>query len=260
MYDYALVERSFELKSRGLTDKAIAEQLQISIRAVRHWRHGTRQRLPPSRRVRLHNEARCPPCARCLGTELSGKPYAYLLGLYLGDGHIVDKKGQHTLAISCSDSWPGLMDECEAAMRAVMPHNRVWRRKREGMHDVMSSSAHWTCLFPQHGAGRKHQREIVLEPWQREIVDEFRQEFVRGLIHSDGCRVYNVAVRTRGVRTIRYYYSRYHFTNESSHIRDLFTGALDRLGVEWRYNRYNCISIARRESVKRLDAFVGPKY
>jgi hypothetical protein len=25
--------------------------------------------------------------------------------------------------------------------------------------------------FPQHGPGRKHERPIVLEPWQLEIVD-----------------------------------------------------------------------------------------
>lgn len=260
MYDRALVTRSFELKALGLTDQTVAEQLQVSVRAVRHWRYGTRQRLAAADRARLRNGDRYPPCARCLGIELPGEAYAYLLGLYLGDGHIIDKKGQHTLAISCADAWPGLIDECDAAMRTVMPHNRVWRRKREGMHDVMSSSVHWPCLFPQHGAGRKHERAIVLEAWQREIVEEFRREFVRGLIHSDGCRVENVAVRTGGGGKVRYRYSRYHFTNESPHIRDLFTGALDGLGVEWRYNRYNCISIARRASVERLDAFVGPKY
>lgn len=129
------------------------------------------------------------------------------------------------------------------------------------MHDVMSSSIHWTCLFPQHGPGRKHERPIILEPWQQQIVDELPEDFIRGLIHSDGCRVYNVAVRKRGGITTRCYYSRYHFTNESPHIRELFTDTLDKLAIEWRYNnpRKN-ISIARRESVRKLDSFVGPKY
>jgi hypothetical protein len=165
-----------------------------------------------------------------------------------------------THVIACADVWPGLMDECEAAMRAVMPHNNVNRVAKRGMHEVKAYSRHWPCLFPQHGPGRKHERSIVLERWQREIVDEFPEEFVRGLIHSDGCRVLNSAVRTKNGRTTRYFYSRYHFTNESAHIRDLFTGALDRLGIEWRKNRRNCISIARRESVRRLDEFVGPKH
>ena len=153
MYDYSLVERSFQLKERGFTDKAIADQLKVSIRAVRHWRYGTRQRLPPAQRTHRHNEDRYPSCARCNGSEVPGRPYAYLLGLYLGDGHIIDKKQQHTLGISCTDGWPGLMDACEEAMQAVMPHNKIWRRKRVGCHDVMSSSIHWKCLFPQHGHG-----------------------------------------------------------------------------------------------------------
>jgi hypothetical protein len=261
MYDYSLVERSFALKAQGLTDKAIADQLGVSIQAVRHWRYGTRQRQPPDQRTHRHNERRYPPCARCGGSELARKPYAYLLGLYLGDGHIIDKKRQHTLGISCSNAWPGLMDECESAIRAVMPHNSVWRRRCNGMHDVMSRSIHWTCLFPQHGPGRKHERPIILEPWQQQIVDEFPEDLIRGLIHSDGCRVYNVAVRKRGGITTRCYYSRYHFTDESPHIRELFTDTLDKLAIEWRYNnpRKN-ISIARRESVRKLDSFVGPKY
>jgi hypothetical protein len=258
MYDYALVERSFQLKRLGLTDQAIAAHLEISVRTVRHWRYGTRQRIPPDQRRYGNKESRHPPCARCTGPDVPGAAYAYLLGLYLGDGLIVDKKSQHTLAISFSTCWPGLMDACEAAMRAVMPHNKVWRRARPGVHDVLSSSVHWTCLFPQHGPGRKHERSIILEPWQQEIVDEYPEDFVRGLIHSDGCRVYNVATRTRGDRTTRYYYARYHFSNKSVHIRQLFTDTLDKLGIEWRYNNPNKnISIARRESVKRLDSFVG---
>jgi hypothetical protein len=48
--------------------------------------------------------------------------------------------------------------------------------------------------------------------------------------------------------------------NESTHIRDLCTDTLDKLGVEWRYNNRNCISIAKRASVIALDEFVGPKY
>jgi hypothetical protein len=35
--------------------------------------------------------------------------------------------------------------------------------------------------------------------------------------------------------------------------------ALDQVGVEWRYNRPNSISIARRAAVAVLDEHVGPK-
>jgi hypothetical protein len=34
---------------------------------------------------------------------------------------------------------------------------------------------------------------------------------------------------------------------------------LDQLRIEWKHNRFNSISVARRTSVAALDEFVGPK-
>ena len=145
-------------------------------------------------------------------------------------------------------------------MRLVMPGAKTGRVQRTGCIEVKSYSEHWVCLFPQHGPGRKHERPIVLEDWQKLVLGAHPKEFMRGLIHSDGCRVTNWTTRmVAGVKK-RYEYPRYHFTNESGDIRDLFTDTLDALGIEWRYNDRNTISIARRESVAALDAFVGPKY
>lgn len=246
----------------GARNADVARELEVPAGTIAWWFHEDRRRSGTS--PGGHPSI----CPRCNPDELplNRRAYSYLLGLYLGDGYInagpaVREKGVYILSISCANAWPGLMDECEAAIRDVMPHNRVGRRRRPGMHDVKAYSKHWPCLFPQHGPGMKHTRPIIFEPWQQEVVDEFTEEFVRGLIHSDGCRVYNVATHTaKSGKHTRYYYSRYHFTNESTHIRDLFTDSLDRLGIDFRYNNRNCISIARRESVKRLDAFVGPKY
>jgi hypothetical protein len=39
------------------------------------------------------------------------------------------------------------------------------------------------------GPGKKHLRSIQLEPWQQALVDQATEEFVLGLIHSDGCRL-----------------------------------------------------------------------
>jgi len=58
----------------------------------------------------------------------------------------------------------------------------------------------------------------------------------------------------------RYEYPRYLFVNESDDIRNLFTDGLDILGIEWRRNKRNCISVAKRDSVAAMDTFVGPKY
>jgi hypothetical protein len=136
-----------------------------------------------------------------------------------------------------------------------MPGRTVNIRKKRGQEMVIiaSYSKHWPCLFPQHGAGMKHTRKLALEPWQESIVQHHAEAFLRGLIHSDGCRVLN------RVQKRKYVYPRYNFTNRSNDIHRLFADACDQLGVHWRWMNPYTISIARRESVALMDTFVGPK-
>jgi hypothetical protein len=129
---------------------------------------------------------------------------------------------------------------------------------------VQSSWKHWPCLFPQHGPGRKHNRRIELEPWQAAIVEEHPGRFLRGLFHSDGCRVTNWTERVVAGERKRYEYPRYFFSNKSDDIRKLFADTLDKVGVEWTTlargsDPFN-ISIARKASVALMDAHVGPKH
>ena len=109
---------------------------------------------------------------------------------------------------------------------------------------------HWICLFPQHGSGKKHDRPIVLEPWQREFVDAAPWALLRGLIRSDGCVFVN--------RTGRYAYESYDFSNLSSDILDLFAATCDAVGVEYRRYRIS-VRIYRRASVALMLEHVGRK-
>jgi hypothetical protein len=47
----------------------------------------------------------------------------------------------------------------------------------------------WPAPFPQHGPGRKHRRPIVLEPWQRDIVERHPWEFIRGCLDPTGAGI-----------------------------------------------------------------------
>jgi LAGLIDADG-like domain len=133
-----------------------------------------------------------------------------------------------------------------------MPHQHAAVQKLpKNCVEVGLYSKHWPCLFPQHGPGRKHLRRIALEPWQQAIVDREPEEFICGLIHSDGCRV---VANDRGVRSIRY-----HFSNRSEDIIGLFTAALDRLGIHWTRSTKYIVSVYRKADTARLDEFVGPK-
>ena len=97
---------------------------------------------------------------------------------------------------------------------------------------------HWPCLFPQHGPGRKHERPIVLEPWQQRVVEAHPADFLRGLFHSDGSRVANWASRVVGGELRRYDYPRWQFTNSSADIRELCCAALDLVEVPWRQSNW----------------------
>jgi hypothetical protein len=91
----------------------------------------------------------------------------------------------------------------------------------------VAASPRWPEAFPQHGPGRKHDRPIVLEPWQREIVDSFPRELLRGLLDSD--------------------------------IRALFCEYCDRLAIRWTQSNPRNISVSHGRSVARLDAFMPAK-
>jgi hypothetical protein len=182
---------------------------------------------------------------------LAAAPYSYLLGLYLGDGYISRSNRVWHLRITLDKKYPAIIDRCRSAIDTLMPSQRAGVVNRVGCVEVWMYSKHWPCLFPQHGPGRKHERRIVLEPWQQALVNQETKEFVLGLIHSDGCRV---IANDRGVMSIRY-----HFSNMSEDIIGLFTAALDRLGIPWTRSSKKIVSIYRKAATARLDTFVGPK-
>jgi hypothetical protein len=158
----------------------------------------------------------------------------------------------YRLRIFTDKRYAAVIAECVAAMQAVMPDTRVLvQRKGTGAVEIGCSSKRWPLLFPQHGPGRKHERKIELAPWQEEIVERHSRELLRGLIHSDGCRVLN---RVNGKD-----YPRYFFSQVSPDIQEIFRAACDRLGIQYRQSKWNTISIARAPSVALLDTFVGPK-
>jgi hypothetical protein len=184
--------------------------------------------------------------------------YSYLLGMYLGDGDISRYPRAWRLRIALDMMWPGIMNWCANAMQHVFPENRVSFSRPDPRSWCAIASVYSTqmvCLFPQHGPGPKHLRRIELVDWQQELVAEHPHQFLRGLIHSDGSRFMN-RVQVKGKR---YEYPRYNFTSASDDIRRLFTATCDELGIEWRRMNARNISVARRESVARLDEFVGPK-
>lgn len=253
------VHRVLALIEEGLNDCEISRRTRIPRGTIRDWRSGKTPRRGPLR-------ARIPPaesCSRCGHPQhdfaaLPAHDYAYLLGLYLGDGCIsAAKRGVFRLRVTLDSKYPGIVRECAQAMGRVMPSSKVGvlRHKHQNSVEVGSFSRAWPCLFPQHGPGKKHDRRIELTDWQVEIVEAEAEPLLRGLIHSDGCHSVNTIRHPKKT----YVYPRYLFSNRSDDIRRIFCDACDLLGIEWRRMNATDISIARRDSIAVMDEFVGPK-
>ena len=237
-------DAAIALVATGRSDTEIARATGIPRTTIRDWRSGqggivNRARAGGS--THPHNFSRLPT-----------DEYSYLLGLYLGDGYIAKSQRVWKLRITLDEQYPQIVESCAVAMEAIMPGQRahVLSRKTRCV-EVSMYSKHWPCLFPQHGPGRKHEREIRLTPWQERLVDRSRQWLLRGLMHSDGCRV---VASDRGVRSVRY-----HFSNRSEDIKKILCDSLDQLGIPWTRPSDLHIAVYRKAAVARLDQFIGPK-
>lgn len=250
-----VVEQALRDSDNGMPDKDNALKHGVAIKTIRRWRREYQRRGRP--RGQTNTTAVCP---RCADGSLDRASYAELLGWYLGDGYISrGRRDVFALHIVNDRRYSDDNARLQVLMRGVKPGGLPHVRLVPGAVITTVSWKHWPCLFPQHGPGRKHERPIMLENWQREAVEAHPAAFLRGLFHSDGSRVRNWARRTVAGQPKRYEYPRWQFTNTSADIRELCCWALDLVDVAWRQSNRTTISVSRREAVARLDELVGLK-
>lgn len=263
MHPEATVASVLRLHRAGLNNCEISRRTGVSRPTIRDWVNGG---LPHSFQPRDSCGALPRPgrCRHCGGNDHDfaglGPDYVYLLGLYLGDGAISEHRRQvYRLRVTLDVRYPGIVQECEVAMQAVVPQNRVSRQLRKcNCYEVHAYSKGWPCLFPQHGTGKKHTRPIFLADWQQRLAERWPEQLLKGLIQSDGCRSYSTG---KGGWT----QPRYAFSNVSTDITSIFCSACDCLGLRWTAsfptNEAAAVSIyvSRKADVARLDEFVGPK-
>jgi hypothetical protein len=268
MHDRATVAEALRLRDEeGLGARQVARRLGLSVATVRDWHAGKLPRhsrpadpgaAPGGREAGLHR------CGRCEHPQhhLDQLPveYVYLLGLYLGDGSISSHpRSVHKLRVTLDVKYPGIVEECEQAIRVTMPSSHVGRLlKPSNCFEVYSYSRSWPCLFPQHGLGKKHERRIWLAHWQRTLAERWPEALIRGMIHSDGHRFINTG---RG----DWRHPRYGFSNLSTDITSIFCTACDCLGLRWtgafpeNESKAVTIYVSRKADVAKMDEFVGPK-
>jgi hypothetical protein len=182
-----------------------------------------------------------------------------LLGMYLGDGYISRGARTFRLRITLDLKYPVLIHDAERLLTRCFPCNRVdvvTGGLKGECADVSVYSTHLPCLLPQHGAGKKHERAIALEPWQASLLGLAPWPFVKACIRTDGCCFIN--------RHGRYEDLCYGFANKSGDIVRLFTQACAKAGVTTRTN-FNAtravwdVRINQRPSVALMLEHVGRK-
>jgi Homeodomain-like domain len=120
-----------ELASAGHSGRAISRRTGIPQRTVSHWLHG---RIP-----RPQASVESP----AISTDVEPS-YAYVLGLYLGDGHLVhEHRGVYRLTLALA-RYPGIIQSAAEAIQTVAPRTKVKiERVRNGAVRVRCHSKRW---------------------------------------------------------------------------------------------------------------------
>jgi hypothetical protein len=133
------------LVTAGRTDDEIARVTGIPRRTVSGWRRGESRKCD-------RDECSGGLTPRHDFSKLDQKAYAYLLGLYLGDGCIsAGRRGVWCLRVTLDAAYPGIIHECAVALEAIFPTKTARRGQRRDSRcvDVSMWSKHWPCSSPQ---------------------------------------------------------------------------------------------------------------
>lgn len=187
------------------------------------------------------------------------KQYNYLLGLYLGDGHIIlCKNGRsYRLIIYNNSDQNKVIYETNIALSTIFPNNKVnnYKQLTANVIECRVYNKYIPIIFPQHGSKRKHERDVRLLGWQVENIEY--DYLLKGLFQSDGC-FYNTNS-----------YFMYNFTNCSVDIQNIFKYCLENLGIRYTFSNKvvesHCskayiTKIYRGNEVFKLYKILGEKY
>jgi DNA-binding transcriptional ArsR family regulator len=116
---------ALQLRADGVPFTEIYRRLGLSRNTVSGWLYSARERGVEPR------TERCPICDRPAREIDHPLPYAYLLGQYLGDGHLLMTQRVPLLTMTCDWRYPGLIHEV----------NTPWRRAVPGPSDIRRRSA-----------------------------------------------------------------------------------------------------------------------
>ena len=240
------VKQVLLLIANGKNDCEISRLLNIPRSTVKGWRHGEVPKEKESENLNIHEYL-----------EKRGAAYSYILGEYLGDGHITRTANGRTVKIRIFNDrkYPLINKEIEKNLSILLPLNKVSIYYIGNCSIIYVHSNILPLLFPRSlEPGVKYKRKIFLEEWQLKIVNEYPKEFFKGLIQSDGSRY---------LISKKYNHYAYNFSNKSQDIVDYLLLVSRKLNLKptQTVSKTGVIRIYfyKREDVAFIDTFIGPK-
>ena len=223
--------------NKGGNKKSISRKYNIPRSTIRYW-HETKD-IKKEGKIEISN--------------IDPISYSYILGVYLGDGHIDKMKRTYRLRIALDSRQDLVIEECAKNLEILFPSNKIKIDKIKNTNSVIIK-VYSSCLptiFPQYGKGAKHNRNIILTDEQEKII--INDKLMLGLFHTDG-----------SFFVVNGKYPRYQFTNKSKQILDIFGKCLIYYGItpkiRKRKNGVYDIQIQNRKDFDKLYDVLGEKY
>lgn len=234
MYRLSLsqVKEIHQLKENGRNNSQISRELKIDRSIVRKYVNLTMEQVKDSfNKIPSATDIPIDPIAY---SDIEKLSYAYILGMYFGDGVISKLARTYKIRIYLNS-----LTDIKEQQRTLTTLNRVllnrnkigiYKQKFANCVEIIASSTQLPHLFPQHGAGKKYNRPIELVEWQENILENYSEYFLAGLFDSDGCAYIQTGTNL----------TYYQFTNKSKDILNLFTYYLEKHNIQWKFHTKKC--------------------
>ncbi len=219
MIEKDIHEKIISLFESGYSDRKISMKLSIDRSTVKKYKNISSDNTPKtfSSIIDIDDNVK--------------KFYAYILGLYLGDGDISKYARTYRLRLYFHS-----INDRDVIERAVYSLSKLFPKNKISTYDQLHAKCTVVSvynsaipeLFPQHGSGKKHSRCVSLTNSQINILDKKCSKFLLAGLHDSDGSFYLEANRER-----------FMFANTSIDIINLYKELLELYNIHYTISATN---------------------